>query len=64
MDASTPRYPAASAASVNAIDHPKTRPRRRSFLAWPAWQRVLAVLPAVGLLWLAVLWTRMASLPW
>ncbi|MCP5280161.1 MAG: hypothetical protein H6930_00920 [Rhodoferax sp.] len=37
---------------------------RRSFLAWPAWQRVLAVLPALGLLWLAVLWASMDSLPW
>ena len=27
-----------------------------SVLAWPAWRRVLAVLPAVLLLWLAVGW--------
>ena len=27
-----------------------------SVLAWPAWGRVLAVLPAVLLLWLAVGW--------
>lgn len=27
-----------------------------SVLGWPAWLRVLAVLPAVALLWLAVAW--------
>ena len=34
------------------------QPARRfyGFLAWPAWQRVLAVAPALALLWLAVLW--------
>jgi len=30
----------------------------RSILSWPAWQRVLAVLPAVALLWLAVAWAN------
>ena len=30
----------------------------RSVLAWPAWLRVLAVLPLVLLLWLAVLWAN------
>lgn len=29
-----------------------------SVLAWPAWRRVLAVLPAVLLLWLAVGWAN------
>lgn len=27
-----------------------------SVLAWPAWRRVAAVVPALGLLWLAVVW--------
>ena len=27
-----------------------------SFLAWPAWLRVLAVLPVLVFLWLAVVW--------
>ncbi|MEO8013442.1 hypothetical protein [Polaromonas sp.] len=40
------------------------RPRRPSVLAWPAWLRVLAVLPAVGLLWLAVAWAQMGATPW
>lgn len=40
------------------------RRQRRSFLAWPAWQRVLAVLPVLSLLWLGVLWARMGSAPW
>jgi len=30
----------------------------RSVLAWPAWLRVLAVLPLVLALWLAVLWAN------
>lgn len=40
------------------------RRRRPSVLAWPAWLRVLAVLPAVGLLWLAVAWAQMEAAPW
>lgn len=31
-------------------------PWRESFLAWPAWLRLLAVSPALLLLWLAVAW--------
>ena len=38
-------------------------PRRlvssRSVLAWPAWLLVLAVLPALVLLWLAVAWASL-----
>ncbi|WP_204249971.1 hypothetical protein [Rhodoferax koreensis] len=37
---------------------------RRSVLAWPAWLRVLAVLPAVLLLWLAVAWAGLEAAPW
>lgn len=35
----------------------------RSVLAWPAWLRVLAVLPALVLLWLAVLWASVEAAP-
>ena len=35
----------------------------RSVLAWPAWLRVLAVLPALLLLWLAVLWASVEAAP-
>lgn len=44
---------------------PRTaRPRLPSVLAWPAWLRVLAVLPAVLLLWLAVAWAQLEVAPW
>ena len=39
-------------------------PGRVSVLAWPAWLRVLAVLPAVALLWLAVAWASLEVAPW
>lgn len=32
-----------------------------SVLAWPAWLRVLAVAPALALLWVAVLWAGMEA---
>lgn len=37
---------------------------RRSVLAWPAWLRVLAVLPVVLTLWLAVAWANMGLAAW
>lgn len=46
---------------------PSSRPARHrssSVLAWPAWLRVLAVLPAVALLWLAVAWAHIEVAPW
>jgi hypothetical protein len=46
---------------------PSPRPVRShvgSVLAWPAWLRVLAVLPAVALLWLAVAWAQLEVAPW
>ncbi|MBH2020543.1 hypothetical protein [Polaromonas sp.] len=43
---------------------PPARPRLPSVLAWPAWLRVLAVLPAVLLLWLAVAWAQLEVAPW
>lgn len=42
-----------------------SRPKpRRSVLAWPAWLRVLAVLPVVVVLWLAVLWANEGAALW
>ena len=35
-----------------------------SLLAWPAWLRVLAILPAVALLWLGVAWALTPAAPW
>jgi hypothetical protein len=35
----------------------------RSVLAWPAWLRLLVVLPALVLLWLAVLWASVEAAP-
>lgn len=32
-------------------------------LAWPAWLRVLAVAPALALLWAAVLWAGVEAAP-
>lgn len=36
----------------------------RSVLAWPAWLRVVAVLPLVLGLWLAVWWANAGVSPW
>lgn len=36
----------------------------RSVLAWPAWLRVLAVLPMVVVIWLAVLWANEGVALW
>ena len=35
-----------------------------SVLAWPAWLRMLVVLPAVALLWLGVAWAQLEAAPW
>ena len=35
-----------------------------SVLGWPAWQRVLVVLPVLLLLWLAVAWASREVQPW
>lgn len=40
------------------------RQRLPSVLAWPGWLRVVAVLPAVLLLWLAVAWAGLEAAPW
>lgn len=37
---------------------------RPSVLAWPAWLRVLSVLPVLLLLWLAVAWASVEVAPW
>ncbi len=36
----------------------------RSVLTWPAWLRVLVVLPVVVMLWLAVLWANEGAALW
>jgi type VI protein secretion system component VasF len=38
--------------------------RYTSLLAWPAWLRVLAILPAIVLLWLGVAWALTPPTPW
>jgi hypothetical protein len=43
--------------------HP-VRSRQPGVLAWPAWLRILALLPAVALLWLAVAWAQLEVAPW
>ena len=35
-----------------------------SVLGWPVWLRLLAVLPVVVLLWLAVAWAQLDAAPW
>jgi hypothetical protein len=47
------------------MTHPDTNTpiQTRSVLAWPAWLRVLVVLPALVLLWLAVLWASVEAMP-
>lgn len=35
-----------------------------SVLGWPAWLRVLAVLPVIVLMWLAVAWASAEVAPW
>ena len=35
-----------------------------SVLGWPAWLRLLAVLPVVALLWLGVAWAQLEVAPW
>lgn len=44
--------------------HRPASPRSASVLAWPAWLRMLAVVPAVALLWLAVAWAQLELAPW
>jgi hypothetical protein len=44
--------------------HSPRRSRPISTLSWAAWQRVLAVLPAIALLWLAVAWANAEIAPW
>lgn len=38
--------------------------KARSVLAWPAWLRILAVLPVVLALWLAVWWANAGAVTW
>ncbi|MDD5029514.1 MAG: hypothetical protein PHH58_08455 [Rhodoferax sp.] len=43
---------------------PAHAPLRSSVLAWPAWRRVLVVLPLVVALWLAVAWAQGGLARW
>ena len=45
-------------------EKPASQGARRSVLTWPAWLRVLAVLPPIALMWLAVLWANLEAAPW
>lgn len=42
----------------------RSHSRSYSVLAWAAWQRVLALLPVIALLWLAVAWANLELSPW
>ncbi len=51
--------------AASGQDAPRTKLwRTNSMLGWPAWQRMLAVLPVVALLWLAVGWAGAEIKPW
>ena len=51
-------------AHAHTTHQPTHAVQRRSVLAWPAWLRVLAVLPVVLALWLAVAWANMGLPAW
>ena len=53
----------ASPQTVHAIPADRLQPVA-SLLGWPAWLRLLAVLPVVALLWLAVTWAQLDAAPW
>ena len=60
-----PGTAAADAAPIPPHDVRPARPHiRTSLLGWSAWLRLLAVLPAIALLWLAVAWTQLEVTPW
>ena len=44
--------------------HTHEPPGFGTVLGWPAWLRVVTVLPVVVALWLAVLWTSEFITPW
>jgi hypothetical protein len=50
-----------SSSGARASSRPASRP---SLLAWPAWLRVIAILPAVALLWVGVAWALAPAAPW
>ncbi|MDD2924278.1 hypothetical protein [Rhodoferax sp.] len=58
---------AASPSHDHAHPHhpvPVGSPPISGVLGWPAWQRVLVVLPLLVLLWLAVGWASAEVQPW
>jgi len=60
----TPHPHAHDSAPPQATHHHAKPNQRLSVLAWPAWLRVLAVMPVVLALWLAVAWANMGVLTW
>lgn len=64
-DVKTPTFHANPLIHMPTKTQPIGQPKR-SVLAWPAWCRVVAVLPAVLLLWLAVGWANglFEGAPW
>lgn len=61
----SPARPHSHDSAHSHADHPKAKPTRRlGVLAWPAWRRVLAVLPVVIALWLGMWWANMGALTW
>lgn len=61
----TPHPHAHGGAQTEPAQHrPAQTTQRLSVLAWPAWLRVLAVLPVVVALWLAVAWANAGVDAW
>ena len=62
---SAPAHPSHSHAHA-AVKSPAPwlRLRQGSALGWPAWLRVLLVMPLVALLWLGVWWAMAGVQPW
>jgi hypothetical protein len=51
-------------AHPSAHGHASESGKLGTLLGWPAWLRVVAVLPVVVALWLAVIWAGEVIAPW
>ncbi len=49
---------------VSPAPRPTVPLPRASLLAWPAWCRVLALVPVLSLLWAAAFWALAESAAW
>jgi len=58
-----PQHPSELSASPQPHSPRSQDGQGRSVLAWPAWRRVAAVAPVLGLLWLAVGWAMVEVAP-